>query len=40
MFRIKDLGETKQIFDTEVQRDQKNGKLWLPQIYGEDIDEV
>ena len=29
MFQIKDLGATKQILGIEVQRDRKNGKLWL-----------
>jgi hypothetical protein len=40
MFQMKDLGATKQILGIEVHRDEKNGKLWLSQVYGEDIDEV
>jgi hypothetical protein len=37
---MKDPRETKQILAIEVYRDGKKGKLWLSQVYGEDIDEV
>ena len=37
---MKDLGATKQIMGIEVYKYGKNCKLWLSQVYGEDIDEV
>jgi hypothetical protein len=40
IFQMKDLGTKKQILGIEVHRDEKNGKLWLSQVYGEDTNEV